>query len=105
MSDLINRADLIEHLNACLAEGDGHTPIVDSVLTAVKCAVEQMPAADAEPIVHAHWIDKATGSYGRMQSWCSRCGVHSGIGGIISNRHKPRCPNCGAMMDEEGYSD
>lgn len=44
------------------------------------------------------WIDKPTGAYGRMQSWCSACGKHSGIGGIESNRHKPFCPNCGAKM-------
>lgn len=44
------------------------------------------------------WIDKPTGSYSRMQSWCSACGKHSGIGGIESNRHKPYCPNCGARM-------
>ena len=44
------------------------------------------------------WIDKPTGAYSRMQSWCSACGKHSGIGGIESNRHKPFCPNCGAKM-------
>jgi hypothetical protein len=44
------------------------------------------------------WEDKPTGAYGRMQSWCSACGKHSGIGGIESNRHKPYCPNCGAKM-------
>jgi hypothetical protein len=44
------------------------------------------------------WVDKPTGSYRRMQSWCSACGKHSGIGGIESNRHKPFCPNCGARM-------
>ena len=44
------------------------------------------------------WIDKPTGAYGWMQSWCSNCGKHSGIGGIESNRHKPICPNCGADM-------
>ena len=44
------------------------------------------------------WVDKPTGAYSRMQSWCSACGKHSGIGGIESNRHKPYCPNCGAKM-------
>lgn len=51
MSDLINRADLLTHINQCLAEGDATTPIVNAVLTAIKCAVEQMPRVDAEPIV------------------------------------------------------
>ena len=44
------------------------------------------------------WVDKPTGAYSRMQSWCSACGKRSGIGGIESNRHKPYCPNCGAKM-------
>lgn len=48
---------------------------------------------------NGEWIDKPTGAYRRMQSWCSACGEHSGIGGIESNRHKPFCPNCGAKMD------
>jgi hypothetical protein len=63
--------------------------------------VETCPAADVVEVVHGYWIDKCTGAYGRMQSWCSACGKHSGIGGIESNRHKPYCPNCGAKMDGE----
>lgn len=59
----------------------------------------EAPAADVAPVVHGQWIDKPTGRYGQMQSWCSACGKHSGIGGIKSNRHKPYCPNCGAKMD------
>ena len=61
--------------------------------------IEDVPSADVAPVVHGEWIDKPTGAYGRMQSWCSACGEHSGIGGIERNRHKPYCPNCGAKMD------
>lgn len=55
-----------------------------------------------EPVVEAEWIDKPTGRYGRMQSWCSACGEHNRIGGIESNRHRPRCPHCGAHMKNGG---
>lgn len=65
------------------------------IIERIKCA----PAVDVAPVVHGQWIDKPTGRYGQMQSWCSACGKHSGIGGIKSNRHKPYCPNCGAKMD------
>lgn len=61
--------------------------------------IDEAPTIDAEPVKHGEWIDKPTGAYRRMQSWCSACGAHSGIGGIESNRHKPFCPNCGAKMD------
>jgi hypothetical protein len=60
--------------------------------------VEKQPTADAVEVRHGWWIDKPTGAYSRMQSWCSACGKHSGVGGIESNRHKPYCPNCGADM-------
>ena len=63
--------------------------------------IEYAPTADVEEVQHGEWIDKPTGAYNRMQSWCSACGKHSGIGGIESNRHKPYCPNCGEKMDGE----
>jgi hypothetical protein len=59
---------------------------------------EKMTAKGYRKQSEGEWIDKPTGAYGRMQSWCSACGKHSGIGGIESNRHKPFCPNCGAKM-------
>jgi hypothetical protein len=49
-------------------------------------------------VKHGHWIDKPSGRYLHIASWCSACGNKSGIGGIESNRHKPYCPNCGADM-------
>lgn len=62
--------------------------------------VERTPTADVVEVKRGEWVDKPTGAYGRWQSWCTACGKHSGIGGIESNRHKPYCPNCGAMMKE-----
>ena len=76
----------------------------------IKCAccgqeikfMREIKAKHVEKVKHGEWIDKPTGAYRRMQSWCSACGKHSGIGGIESNRHKPFCPNCGAKMDGKG---
>ena len=67
--------------------------------------IEYAPTADVVEVRHGEWTDKPTGAYSRMQSWCSACGKHSGIGGIESNRHKPYCPNCGAKMDGERRED
>jgi hypothetical protein len=65
----------------------------------VKAAIENAPTADVVEEVHGEWIDKPTGRYCHIGSYCSVCGKKSGIGGIESNRHKPYCPNCGAKMD------
>lgn len=64
--------------------------------------IDAEPTIPAEPIVEAEWIDKPTGRYGAWESWCSACGEHNRIGGIESNRHRPRCPHCGAHMKNGG---
>lgn len=56
------------------------------------------PTADVVEVKRGYWIDKPSGRYLHIASWCSVCGNKSGIGGIESNRHKPYCPNCGADM-------
>ena len=63
--------------------------------------LEEAPDEDVVEVKHGYWIDKPTGRYLHMGSWCSVCQEKSGIGGIESNRHKPYCPNCGARMDGE----
>ena len=62
----------------------------------------QSTITNVEDVVVAEWIDKPSGRYGRWQSWCSACGEHNRIGGIESNRHRPRCPHCGAYMKNGG---
>ena len=66
----------------------------------IHALIDTVPAENVQPVVHGKWIDKKKKTYG-MQTFCSACGKHSGIGGIESNRHKPYCPNCGARMDLE----
>lgn len=72
----------------------------DEVFFAAR-AIEAEPPADVKPVVRGEWIDKFNKGKAHMQSFCSACGKHSGIGGIESNRHKPFCPNCGADMRKE----
>ena len=57
--------------------------------------INNLPSVQPEQKT-GEWIEKTTGTY--RQTWCSRCGKHSGIGGNYKNRHKPFCPNCGAKM-------
>ena len=63
--------------------------------------MNKIPTIDAVPVVHGDWIIKPHGTYGQLRAFCSACGKHSGIGGIVSNQKKPYCPNCGAKMDGE----
>lgn len=48
--DLISRVELLGHLNKCIAELGGQSMVVDTVLRAVKSAVEEMPTVDAVPV-------------------------------------------------------
>ena len=68
----------------------------------IRDLIDVQPTVPAEPIVEAEWIDKPSDRYGRWQSWCSVCGEHNRIEGIESNRHRPRCPHCGAHMRNGG---
>ena len=38
------------------------------------------PKADVVEVKHGYWIDKPTGRYSHMGSWCSVCQEKSGIG-------------------------
>lgn len=67
----------------------------DFILEAIREKMERKN----NPEAHGKWVDKPTGRYGQMQSWCTHCERHSGIGGTKKNRHKLYCPNCGAIMD------
>lgn len=51
--------------------------------------LKSMPAIDAEPVVHGHWIQKG------FDCVCSNCGSFNGAFGI------KYCSDCGAKMDEE----
>lgn len=68
----------------------------------IRDLIDSLPTVNADLVVEAEWIDKPSGRYGRWQSWCSACGEHNRIGGIESNRHRPRCPHCGAYMKNGG---
>lgn len=87
---------------ALLQYAKEYAPAFSAVFEIIALSV---PAADVVEVRHGHWIDKPTGRYMHMGSWCSVCGEKSGIGGIESNRHKPYCPNCGAKMDGERKAD
>ena len=94
----IERAYLTEQFENLLQDDNAMCPIM-KVLDALEI-IDTAPSADVQEIKHGYWIDKPTGRYCHIGSYCSVCEEKSGIGGIESNRHKPYCPNCGAKMDD-----
>lgn len=75
-------------------------------IQAIKDLID-VPSADVQPIVNAHWIDKTTwfGSIGKCCYECSECGYQI--------PHKPQsrgdgkggkwCDECGARMDGDNH--
>ena len=62
---------------------------------AVRDTIVGAKAVEAEPVVHAHWVDRPDGAY-RI---CTNC--RSGIPTMQRPLMWLRCPVCGAHMDEE----
>ena len=88
----MERDDLISR-SALLAELSAHLSVVDMVR--VDEIVEGMPAVEAKPVVHAHWIR----THFVSPVWkCSHCGRQINRVSVFDFE---RCPFCGAHMDEE----
>lgn len=59
----------------------------------LKAVLEEMPAADVQPVRHGHWAE-IRNQYGEPEGWICECGRRV----IFKENH---CPDCGAKMDEE----
>lgn len=56
-------------------------------------AIEELPAVDAVPVIHAYWVEEPD----RVNHWhCSNCGCPVGIASIAYRY----CYVCGAKMAE-----
>ena len=63
-------------------------------LEAVYEKIDNAPAEDVAPVVHAKWIPK---QFGNCE--CSNCHEEYGVcGGLLGDYNY--CPNCGAKMGE-----
>ena len=66
------------------------------------------PLVEAEPVVHAHWVDRYGYKYANKLYVCSRCGkkaLYEVERDVLGHEHivqsfTDRCPECGAYMDE-----
>lgn len=94
MTEYIEREDAIEAVRHAWAKGLEPSQYVEII-----------PAVDVEPVRHGRWIVKHT-ALGKGYTICSNCGYASVvlINGHFSHLDLtgiPRCPYCGAKMDEE----
>lgn len=74
-------------------------PINDSFpmsfsLDQIKETLNEMPAADVEPVRHGHWINLGmrVACTKSPTHYCSECGMHG-------YSDYERCPKCGCKMD------
>ena len=73
----------------------------DEMLLNFQQYVDVQPAADVEPVVHAHWAKKYRGDYDEVGYYiCSHCEREPLCNGVEEPELSDFCPNCGAHMDE-----
>ena len=104
MTELIDKWGVVDKLTALENECQFHKPDWDAEtlyrkLCEVEIEIGKTPAVEAEPVVHARWVfyEDETGDW---YDKCSRCGGKlPNEGGYCCGL--PRCPECGAHMDEE----
>lgn len=94
MTDYIDREALIEKIEQtycpkCSTDDYCRACWVDDM----RCEIEDAPAADVAPVVHAKWIMKDVS--GEIKAVCTHCGKPN------KQYQPPYCPHCGAKMDEE----
>lgn len=104
---MIDRAELIQHLNECLTEKSRRPLIVNAVLMAIKCFVEQMPTIEKRG-EWEYFVEKSfNGEVVEVDNYrwrCSHCKtpLADTVGGYWDDdSEKPTvnyCPHCGADM-------
>lgn len=94
--DLISRKVALEILMKYCPDDDGSCTKADVDPREMLDEIENLPAVDAAPVVHAKWMIE------RCAARCTHCGIGYRLsnGGPNAMRFK-FCPNCGAKMDLE----
>ena len=98
MADLISRAaaikaveEYLQGLDSCISEDKLKLDGYRNGLQVAMYEVNNAPAVDAAPVVHARWRDTGSGQE------CSACNeIQYGY-----DTGRFYCPNCGAKMDGE----
>lgn len=95
MTKLINDDKLKHQLNWMYSHGEVS-------IEGIYKAIDEMPAEDAEPARHGHWIRIHADPLGCTDSFrCSECRSYIRLDSPINNPGYHFCPICGAIMDGE----
>jgi len=111
MSDYISRDEAYQRLHdagGCGATEEWAKGYDDGITEAIRI-INEMPAADVDPVVHGRWIEC---DYKHLEHGFIETDVNAGL--CCSNcrtafrkkkmTYKLYCPNCGAKMDESEES-
>lgn len=93
-----------EHKAESSQDGRNDDPFVDgesSAMHNVIASISEQSVIDAQPIIHAHWIDEELETGEDMSVYkCSNCGKELVMDVELDDNDNRYCPCCGAKMDE-----
>lgn len=100
MAQYIDREAAVKLLRNQALEALEYSNTECEVLASVADELEDFPAADVAPVVHACWTNPSWTTY--KHGTCSACNWVNTTGAHCNGFRKPNfCPNCGARMDKE----
>ena len=91
--EYIERDMYYQKINGLSKGGCGDYPLYCLAINDCMNVLDEMPAADVEPVKHGHWINE------NFYTHCSACGkmaIYDKYGQEVESDY---CPNCGAKMD------
>lgn len=101
MAEYISKEAVLNHLNEC-KEDPLFDPDMARICFAISIFIEDMQAADVQPVKHGKWSECYTDSH-HYSGICSVCGRAS-IKSLTESLYE-YCPRCGARMIKGGEID
>ena len=100
MSDYISREAAIKVIQDIINHSHEYYVSNARAETAEWCLkkLKELPAADVEPVRHGRWLSKDPAPGWSWYATCSVCGDRQ----TLERRYTNYCPNCGALMDQDG---
>ena len=97
MSEYISRVAVLEHLNKC-KEDPLFDPDMARICFAISIFIENMAAADVQPVKHGRWFHLTDESI----VYCSECNSEAYWDTDYGQQLFDYCPYCGAKMTKDG---